>query len=318
MDGVNKATSDSGLWADYIRGGGSKEEVIAKRDVNSDLDKDAFLKLLVTQFQYQDPLNPVDDKEFIAQMAQFSALEQMQNMNQNTVKTQAFSMIGKVVIGTTYNQQTQKYEQIAGQVQYVSMKKGNPYVVVAGKEMSVEDIEEVYEVQLDSINTNIATSQSLDLIGKYIQTIVTDNEGNPIEYIEGKVDYVKFEDGFPVLMIGNKEVYPSKVMGISDDYMVIGKEIEVGGEVLEIKNIEYVYNKPIIITDGKKVTLNELGHLIDGFRHIGEKITYGKVSGKVEGIEISDGDVYFIVGDDRIKYTDYKKISTEDTDKNEE
>lgn len=49
----------------------------------SDLDKEAFLMLLVTQFQYQDPLNPMEDKEFIAQLAQFSALEQSMQTNEN-------------------------------------------------------------------------------------------------------------------------------------------------------------------------------------------------------------------------------------------
>ena len=48
--------------------------------VSSVLGKDAFLELLVTQLQNQDPLNPMDDKEFIAQLAQFSSLEQMSNV----------------------------------------------------------------------------------------------------------------------------------------------------------------------------------------------------------------------------------------------
>ncbi len=47
---------------------------------NSSLGKDEFLKILMTQLQNQDPLNPMEDKEFIAQMAQFSTLEQTTNM----------------------------------------------------------------------------------------------------------------------------------------------------------------------------------------------------------------------------------------------
>lgn len=43
--------------------------------------QDAFLKLLITQLQYQDPTAPQADGEFLAQLAQFSTLEQLQRMN---------------------------------------------------------------------------------------------------------------------------------------------------------------------------------------------------------------------------------------------
>ncbi len=71
------------------------------------LGKDDFLQLLTTKLRYQDPMNPMEDHEFIAQLAQFSSLEQMQNINE-TMQTQilltqstnnalATSLIGKDV-----------------------------------------------------------------------------------------------------------------------------------------------------------------------------------------------------------------------------
>lgn len=66
------------------------------------LGKDDFLKILVTQLTHQDPTKPMQDQEFIAQMAQFSSLEQMQNMSSNLgrlVDRQAMNLVGKMIQG---------------------------------------------------------------------------------------------------------------------------------------------------------------------------------------------------------------------------
>ncbi len=75
----------------------------ALSSATQDLGKDAFLKLLIAELSNQDPLNPMEDREFISQMATFSSLEQMQNMNKtlesmaDANKFSAVSYIGKAV-----------------------------------------------------------------------------------------------------------------------------------------------------------------------------------------------------------------------------
>ncbi len=75
---------------------------------NAILGKDDFLKLLVTQLQHQDPMNPMDDKDFMGQMAQFSSLEQITNLVEAT-QQQAFS-----------NQMSQAVGLIGHQVAWVA------------------------------------------------------------------------------------------------------------------------------------------------------------------------------------------------------
>ncbi len=85
------------------------------RDPLRTLGKDDFLRLLTVQLQYQDPLSPLGNEEMIAQLAQFSSLEQLENINRNLVSstnlnllltqvfnnTAAVGLVGKQIVATT-------------------------------------------------------------------------------------------------------------------------------------------------------------------------------------------------------------------------
>ena len=82
----------------------NKSLVVEGRKPSHELGKDDFLKLLITQLSHQDPTKPTDNTQMIAQMAQFSSLEQMTNMNQEFAKmnqmlvsAQGVNTIGKTV-----------------------------------------------------------------------------------------------------------------------------------------------------------------------------------------------------------------------------
>lgn len=118
----------------------------------SDMDKDAFLQLLVAQMKYQDPLEPTSNTEYIAQYAQFSQVEQMQNMAASMDLQRASQLVGQeVYIKTTTSTGETKYVQ--GKVDYVVYENGKAYLSINESLYSIEDLDTVVDKEyLDAYN----------------------------------------------------------------------------------------------------------------------------------------------------------------------
>lgn len=93
---------------------------------NDSLDKDAFLNLLVTQMQYQDPLQPTTNTEYMAQLAQFSTVEELQNLATSFDTSQAMNMAGQYVI-LNVPDAAGNINQVSGLVDYVTLTDGKAF-----------------------------------------------------------------------------------------------------------------------------------------------------------------------------------------------
>lgn len=291
----------------------------------SDLDKDAFLRLLVTQLQYQDPLDPMDNTEFVSQMAQFTALEQMNNLNNTMTNSQAYSMIGRTVYAQVYNEKTNKYEEIGGTVDSITIKKSGAYLNIGDKEVAYNDVKEVYSTDVNtSIDRNLVVSQALALVGKSIQAITFDDNLKPKDFVEGKVDYVKFINNTPVLSVGGKDVYTNEVVSVSDDMLLKGqnisavifdaaskKDIEVSGPITDVS----IAGESLYLTvDGKKVEINDISSVLNALSYIGKDINCSykdgdktiNVSGKVESVTVRNKQCFLVVGENEVPLSKVK------------
>jgi flagellar basal-body rod modification protein FlgD len=106
----------------------------------SEMGKDDFLKLLVGQLKNQDPMNPMEDKDFMGQMAQFSQLEQITNLATGMQSERAFNMLGRTV---TYNDK-ETGELKTGVVEKVAIQAGKASLTVGGvKDIATDAVTEV-------------------------------------------------------------------------------------------------------------------------------------------------------------------------------
>ncbi|MCR4691100.1 MAG: flagellar hook capping protein [Lachnospiraceae bacterium] len=108
----------------------------------STMGKDDFLQLLVAQMKFQDPLEPTSNTEYVAQYAQFSEVEQMQNMSQNMDLSRASSLVGKTVEITKTSDSGQE-TTVMGKVDYVKYEAGKALLGIGDELYSLEDVTHV-------------------------------------------------------------------------------------------------------------------------------------------------------------------------------
>ncbi|HWR24239.1 MAG TPA: flagellar hook capping FlgD N-terminal domain-containing protein [Feifaniaceae bacterium] len=138
----------------------------AERNAKSVLDKDAFMKLLIEQMANQDPLSPSTDTEFIAQLAQFSMLEQIESLNDTMTMGQAYNMVGKsVTIGIA--EDTGEATFITGTVEKVFRSGGIDYVVVGGTIYPAANVVSVNHTE-DAPSTSNPLSGNTGLLGRTV------------------------------------------------------------------------------------------------------------------------------------------------------
>ncbi|ADY55412.1 flagellar hook capping protein [Syntrophobotulus glycolicus DSM 8271] len=122
----------------------------SSRDTSTSLDKEDFLNLLVTQLKYQDPLNPSDSTEYVSQLAQFSLLEQMTNMNTSLEALEALTMTGKYITASVTGSSGET-TTVEGTVDSVTMSNGEAALVVGGKSIELSDVCAVYDYDRSSL-----------------------------------------------------------------------------------------------------------------------------------------------------------------------
>jgi len=200
------------------------------RKPSKELDKDAFLQLLITQLKNQDPLEPMDNAKFITQMSELTTLEQITNMSKafqkltelqmNLSKLQAAALVGKNVV-------------VSGK--YINLKDGAADTIV----FNLDDVSPV-EIEIYDENDNLVRRISLGTLeagmhsyvwdgrneegvmmpnGTYTYKLFgIDEKGEKVELgglDGGKVEAVQFQDGNVYIVVNGMQYPISAIIEVS-------------------------------------------------------------------------------------------------------
>ena len=106
------------------------------------LGKDDFLKLLLAQLKNQDPMKPMDDTQFVAQLAQFTAVEKMQQMSDQTALLLQVEQLGQAsnLLGKEVEALTQTGDKVSGVVDTMKMVDGAAVLMVGNQQIKLADV----------------------------------------------------------------------------------------------------------------------------------------------------------------------------------
>jgi len=204
--------------------GSATTATTAASSTKSALGKDDFLKMMIAQLKHQDPLNPMDGTAFTAQLAQFSSLEQLQNINtqltsftrqqQSLGNTQAVNLIGREVLakGDTIQAEGTPVDlsyQLKGDA-----ATGLVRIYNANGEL-VDAL--VFKNQKQGLNTLTWNPPSSTVGRCTFEVSAADSAGKSVgvdAMIQGVVTGVNFRDGVTYLSVGNREIAFSDVVSV--------------------------------------------------------------------------------------------------------
>ena len=161
----------NGQIADTSRAEAAERNKIGDKGVsetsNSSFDKEMFLKLLAAEMQYQDPMSPTDNSQYVSEMATFSQVEATTNVSDTLSKMNANALIGNYVTVNTDD------GDITGVVDYVTKRSDGTKLSINNKEYDIDDVKTVtdsnyYEAGLaaNALNAMIAKLPSLENLTK--------------------------------------------------------------------------------------------------------------------------------------------------------
>lgn len=205
---------------------GTQPSGALSRATNDNVSQEQFLQLLIAQLQNQDPLNPIENQEFVAELATFSSLEQQQQQtdllsqlvtaNQSSSTSQALSLIGTDVVTSDTGFRYEDGDSI--DFDFQATKSGYATVLLTSSSGATTALDTI-EISRTGQHSYTVDSSSGITPGNYTLSVVSSVEGDGSRsqyptYMRGGVEGVTFSDGEAMLTVNGRAVPMGSVQAI--------------------------------------------------------------------------------------------------------